>query len=98
VINHNILDKLNEYGIREANLWCKSYLSNCLQFVEIKKTYCSNSFKKSYISSGKKVGHDVPQGSVLGPLLFLLFINTAKCAGAKVGLICKRYKFNYEQR
>jgi hypothetical protein len=47
MINHHILlDKLNAYGIRgESNLWFKSYLSNHLQFVEIKETDCSNSVR-----------------------------------------------------
>jgi hypothetical protein len=72
VINHDILlDKLNAYGIRGgANLWFKSYLSDRLQFVEIKDTDCNNSVKNSYISSCKKVEHSVPQGSVLGHLYF----------------------------
>jgi hypothetical protein len=45
VTNHNILlDKLNAYGIRGgSNLWFKSYLSNHVQFVEMKETDCSNS-------------------------------------------------------
>jgi hypothetical protein len=60
-----LLDKLNAYGIKsESTLWFKSYLSNCLQFVEIKKLDCTNSVKKSNISSCKKVEHGVPQGSV----------------------------------
>jgi hypothetical protein len=77
VINHDILlDKLNAYGIRgEANLWFKLYLLNSLQFVEIKETDCSNSVKNSYISSCKNVEHSVLQGSVLGKLFFLLYIN-----------------------
>jgi hypothetical protein len=67
VINHNILwNKLNAYGIRgESNLWFKSYLSDCLQFVEIKETDCSNSVRNSYISSCKKVEHGVQQDSIL---------------------------------
>ena len=66
-LDHEILfNKLERYGIYGmALLWIKSYLSNRKQFVQFRKT-CSD---EQVIKCG------VPQGSVLGPLLFILYIN-----------------------
>jgi hypothetical protein len=52
----------------------ESNLSNKLQFIELKETDCSNSYINSYTSYFLKVEHDVLKGSVLGPLLFLLYM------------------------
>jgi len=66
-VNHDILTKkLEFYGIRGLALkWIKSYLQDRMQCTEI----------DNYQSPLEFIKCGVPQGSVLGPLLFLLYIN-----------------------
>ena len=66
-VDHNILLKnLDYYGVRgTANEWFASNLKNKIQFVSI----------DDHISRTQVIQTGVPQGSVLGPLLFLLYIN-----------------------
>ena len=66
-----LIQKLNHYGIRGvANKWVSSYLQNRLQYVNI------NGFnsKLEHINCG------APQGSILGPLFFFIYINDPNCA------------------
>ena len=66
-VDHQILlTKLNHYGIRGvSNDWFKSYLSDRNQYVSMNR----------FDSGLAAINCDIPQGSVLGPLLFILHIN-----------------------
>ena len=65
-VNHKILlNKLQQYGIRGIPLgWFSSYLENRKQYVELEEK-----------SNLRSVICGIPQGSSLGPLLFLIYIN-----------------------
>ena len=62
-----LLKKLEKYGIKDTNLvWFRSYLTNRKQYIQI--TDDSKSDLRNTTCA-------VPQGSILGPLLFLVYVN-----------------------
>ena len=61
-----LLDKMAHYGIRGLVLeWFRNYLSNRKQFVDY----------NSHISELKSISSGMPQGSILGPLGFIIYVN-----------------------
>ena len=64
-----LLHKLEKYGITGNALnWFTSYLSNGVQFVKYNNS----------VSQSKHIYIGIPQGTILGPILFLLYINDLK--------------------
>ena len=78
-LNHGILlTKLKYYGIKDTPLdWFKSYLTQRLQYVEFDGT----------ASSTRVIETGVPQGSMLGPLLFIIYMNDIHKVSANLKFI-----------
>ena len=78
-LDHSIwLSKLKFYCVSNTPLkWFQSYLQNRQQFVEFDGT-CSDT---TFLNTG------VPQGSILGPLLFLIYMNDIHTASNKFDMI-----------
>ena len=70
-VDHSILvTELDHYGIRGvAKQWLSSYLENRKQYV------CFNGTDSGFLP----ITCGVPQGSILGPTLFLLYVNDLQC-------------------
>ena len=63
---HRLISKLYIYNINEDIItWIEAYIENRVQRVKI----------NSYFSNWANVVSDIPRGSILGPLLFIICIN-----------------------
>ena len=99
-IGHStLINKLNDYGVKEKELkWFTDYLFGRFQFV----TYDNESSERHPVTCG------VPQGSVLGPILFLIFFddfdnilkhsNVIKFADDTVIYVSNKNKTNIENQ
>ena len=73
-----LLHKLQSYGIRGMALaWIRDYLDNRKQYVTF------NNINSSFLS----ISCGVPQGSILGPLLFLLYVNDISNASSLLSFV-----------
>ena len=74
-VHHDILlQKLNKYGVRGTPLTLiRSYLENRSQYVTLPSSSSADGFCQS---TSSQINCGVPQGSILGPFLFIVYLNS----------------------
>ena len=73
-----LLNKLQYYGLQDATLnWFKSYLADRTQYVEY----------DGVASARKRIETGVPQGSILGPSLLVIYMNNIQTASERLNFI-----------
>jgi len=73
VIRNKLIEILRNFGLKDKEIsWFCSYLTDRLQYVELSSI--ENDFIRKFVSKLKTSKYGVPQGSILGPLLFLCYI------------------------
>lgn len=76
VLHNILLSKLSSIGIRGvAHKWLTSYLNNRTQYVEIEHIDTATGQVSKKRSDRVITNQSIPQGSVIGSLLFLIYIN-----------------------
>ena len=82
VCHSKLIFKLEQYGLQGHLLrWIKEFLRNRTQQIKI----------KGYLSNPQPCNSGVPQGSVLSPILFNLYINDVVDVLSQAGVCCKLY-------
>ena len=89
-LDHSILlSKMQFYGIKGTALsWFNSYLTNRIQYVDFDGVLSSN----MVLSTG------VPQGSILGPLLFIIYMNDVHQVTNRLNFILYADAQHYQAR
>ena len=94
------MEKLESYGTWGIlSKWFKSSMSHA-HFVKITHIDYNNSVLNRYLPSNRELSYNVLQGSILGPILFLLYINNIHryVQGVKMVLLADNTKILVEVR